>query len=153
MSGITSYRDLLAWQKAIDLVDLVYDITAAFPRSELFGLVQQMRKAAVSIPSNIAEGSRHRTAGYISRLIISLIISLGEHAELETQAIIGERRQYISRSKMNEFDSLATRVGQLAHGLLRSLETSYENERLRRRRESRSPKPKSRLTSQARTRS
>jgi four helix bundle protein len=149
MSGITSYRDLLAWQKAIDLVDLVYDITAAFPRSELFGLVQQMRKAAVSIPSNIAEGSRHRTAGYISRLIISL----GEHAELETQAIIGERRQYISRSKMNEFDSLATRVGQLAHGLLRSLETSYENERLRRRRESRSPKPKSRLTSQARTRS
>ena len=86
----------------------------------------------MSIPSNIAEGSRHKTAGYINRVVISL----GEHAELETQAFIGGRRRYISRSKMIEFESLATRVGQLAHGLLRSLETRYENERLRRRRES-----------------
>ena len=147
MSEITSYRDLLAWQVAIDLVDLVYEITNAFPTSERFGLVQQMRRAAVSIPSNIAEGSRHRTAGYINRVVISL----GEHAELETQAIIGERRRYISRSKMIEFESLATRVGQLAHGLLRSLETRYENERLRRRRESRIPNPESRLTAEART--
>ena len=143
MSDITSYRDLLAWQKAIDLVDLVYEITDSFPRSELFGLVQQMRKAAVSIPSNIAEGSRHRTAGYISRVIISL----GEHAELETQAIISERRRYIAPKKVREFVDLATRVGQLTHGLLRSLETKREAERLRRRNESRTPKPKSRVTS------
>jgi len=145
MPGITSYRDLLAWQKAIDLVDLVYDLTAAFPRSELFGLVQQMRKAAVSIPSNIAEGSRHRTAGYICRVIISL----GEHAELETQAIISERRRYIAPKRMIEFNELSTRVGQLAHGLLRSLETKREIERARKRHESRSPNPESRFTSQA----
>ena len=101
MSEITSYRDLLAWQAAIDLVDLVYEITNAFPTSERFGLVQQMRRAAVSIPSNIAEGSRHSTAGYINRVVISL----GEHAELETQAIISERRRYLEPTKVSEFNN------------------------------------------------
>jgi four helix bundle protein len=125
MSDITSFRDLVAWQVAIDLVDFVYDVTDRFPQSERFGLIQQMRKAAVSIPSNIAEGSRHRTPGYISRLIISL----GEHAELETQAIISERRGFIHPVKMREFESLSARVGQLAHGLLRSLEVKQASER------------------------
>src|SRR5262245_33900531 len=125
MSEISSFRDLVAWQVAIELVDFVYDVTDLFPASERFGLIQQMRKAAVSIPSNIAEGSRHRTAGYISRVIISL----GEHAELETQAIISERRRFINPVKMSEFESLSARVGQLAHGLLRSLEVRYESER------------------------
>ena len=118
MSKITSYRDLEAWQAAMDLADLVYRITDKFPESERFGLVFQMRKATVSVPSNIAEGSRHRTPGYISRVIIAL----GEHAELETQALINERRKYISEPDMTEFNNLSTRVGQVTHGLLRSLE-------------------------------
>ena len=67
MSEITSYRDLLAWQKAMDLVDFVYRITDKFPESERFGLVLQMRRAVVSIPSNIAEGSRHPKAGSIRK--------------------------------------------------------------------------------------
>ncbi len=145
MGDITGYRDLLVWQKAIDLVDLVYDITERFPKSELFGLVQQMRKAAVSIPSNVAEGSRHRTAGYINRVRISL----GEHAELETQRIISERRRYISREKMKEFNDLSTRVGQLAHGLLRSLESKRETERARKR-AARRTKPESRIPIESR---
>jgi four helix bundle protein len=85
---IRSFRDLLAWQKAVDLADLVYEITGKCPDSERFGLVAQMRRAAVSIPSNIAEGTRHRRPGYVSRVVIAL----GEHAELETQAIISGRR-------------------------------------------------------------
>jgi four helix bundle protein len=146
MPEITSYRDLLAWQVAIDLVDLVYEITSAFPTSERFGLVQQMRRAAVSIPSNIAEGSRHRTAGYINRIVISL----GEHAELETQAIISERRRYLEPTKVSELNNLSTRVGQLAHGLLRSLEARHESERrVSRQPESPVPNPESRFTSQA----
>jgi four helix bundle protein len=145
MPEITSYRDLLAWQLAIDLVDLVYEITNAFPASERFGLVQQMRRAAVSVPSNIAEGSRHRTAGYINRVVISL----GEHAELETQAIISERRRYIAPKRMSEFNDLSTRVGQVAHGLLRSLEARLESERSAGRRpESPVPNPESRFISQ-----
>jgi len=127
VSEIKSYRDLLAWQTAIDLVDLVYTVTAAFPDGERFGLVGQMRRAAVSMPSNIAEGSRHRTAGYISRVIIAL----GEHAELETQLVICERRRYINRPALDALNSLSTRVGQLTHGLLRSLKTKRRAEKQR----------------------
>jgi four helix bundle protein len=76
---IRSFRDLLAWQKAVDLADLVYEITEKFPASERFGLAAQMRKAVVSIPSNIAEGTRHRRPGYIGRVVIAL----GEHASLK----------------------------------------------------------------------
>ena len=115
---ISSYRDLIVWQKAMDLADLIYDITDRFPQSEQFGLTFQMRKACVSIPSNIAEGTRHRTAGYLHRVTIAL----GEHAEVETQMIIGERRGYVSKLKRDAFWSLSTEVGKLAHGLHRSLE-------------------------------
>jgi four helix bundle protein len=115
---ITSYRDLLAWQRAMDLADLVYRLTDAFPRHERFGLSFQMRKAAISLPSNIAEGTRHRTPGYISRVIIAL----GEHAELETQALLGARRRYITPEEMQAFNALSKQVGELAHGLLRALQ-------------------------------
>ena len=119
MAKIINYRDLEVWQRAIDLTGLVYDITAKFPREERHGLSAQMRKAAVSIPSNIAGGTRHRTPGYVSRVIISL----GAHAELETQGIIADRRHYISPNDMKLFEKLAASTGQLAHGLLRSLDT------------------------------
>jgi len=115
---ITSYRDLIVWQKAMDLANLVYDITDRFPPSEQFGLTFQMRKAGVSIPSNIAEGTRHRTAGYIYRVVIAL----GEHAELETQMLISDRRGYVRKADRDAFWSLSTEVGKLAHGLHRSLE-------------------------------
>lgn len=117
-NNITSYRDLIVWQKAMDLADFVYTITERFPKREQFGLAFQMRKAGVSVPSNIAEGHRHRTPGYIARVIIAL----GEHAELETQALLARRRNYIQQPDMDAFNALATQVGELAHGLLRSLE-------------------------------
>jgi four helix bundle protein len=115
---IKSYRDLLAWQKAVALADLVYQITRQFPPVERFGLTAQMRRAAISIPSNIAEGTRHKLPGYISRVVIAL----GEHAELETQAIIGERLSYVGQVDMRAFMALSTQVGELSHGLLRALE-------------------------------
>lgn len=121
-SNITSYRDLIVWQQAIDLADLVFDITDAFPQHERYGLAREMRKAAVSVPSNIAEGHRHRTPGYLSRVTIAL----GEHAELETQAIIASRRRYITADAMKRFEALSESVGQLAHGLARSLEARLE---------------------------
>ena len=117
-NNITSYRDLIVWQKALDLADLVYTLTERFPKREQFGLAFQMRKASVSVPSNIAEGHRHRTPGYIARVIIAL----GEHAELETQALLARRRNYIRTDDMETLNALATQVGELAHGLLRSLE-------------------------------
>ena len=118
MSSIVSYRDLIAWQLAMELADVVYSMTEQFPVSERYGLIAQMRKAAVSVPSNLAEGTRHRTPGYINRVIIAL----GEHAELETQALIAERRRYVRPDDIAKFNELSTRVGELTHGLLRSLE-------------------------------
>ena len=99
---IVSYRDLVVWQRAMELAELVYTLTETFPSRERFGLAFQMRKAAVSIASNIAEGTRHRTPGYLSRVIIAL----GEHAELETQAILAHRRAYISQANMATFERL-----------------------------------------------
>src|SRR3954468_15586226 len=119
MSEITSYRDLLCWQKAMDLALLVYEITGKYPLEERFGLIAHTRKSAASVPSNIAEGTRHRTPGYISRLTIAL----GEHAEAETQMILASRLGYVSEADMKRFDKLSTSVGQLTHALLRSLET------------------------------
>ncbi len=118
--NITSYRDLIVWQKAMDLAELVYRITDKFPPRERFGLAFQMRKAAVSVPSNIAEGTRHRTPGYVARVVIAL----GEHAELETQAQLGRRLRYVSSEEMQSFEELSASVGQLAHALVRSLDTS-----------------------------
>jgi len=78
MGKILSFRDLIAWQKAMDLADAVYDATEDFPPRERFGLAYQMRKAAVSIPSNIAEGHRRRSPSYIH----FLEIALGSHGDL-----------------------------------------------------------------------
>ena len=118
MSTIVSYRDLRVWQRAMDLADMVYRITDRFPPVERFGLSLHMRKTAVSVPSNIADGSRHRRPGYISRVVIAL----GEHAELETQMLVAERRGYARADDIAEFNTLSAQVGQLAHALLRSLE-------------------------------
>jgi four helix bundle protein len=115
---ITSYRDLLCWQKAMDLALLAYALTDKFPRQERFGLAFHMRKTAVAVPSNIAEGTRHRTPGYIARIVIAL----GEHAELETQATLGQRLGYIDEIDMAAFEALSASTGQLTHGLLRSLD-------------------------------
>src|SRR5262249_48947373 len=83
MDNISSFRDLIAWQKAMDLADLVYDVTETFPKREWFGLAQ-MRKSVVSIPSNIAEGHRRRTPRYAYHLEVAL----GSHGELDTQTEI-----------------------------------------------------------------
>jgi four helix bundle protein len=120
MSKIVSFRDLIAWQLAMELADLVYDITEQFPRREWFGLSQQMRKSAVSIPSNIAEGSRRKTPGYINHLVIAL----GSHAELDTQCEIATRRKFIKFKDSDKLQALIAEVGRATHGLHRSLDPS-----------------------------
>ena len=116
MSEITSYRDLIAWKKAMDLADLVYDLTEQFPARERFGLSHQMRKAAVSVPSNIAEGHRRRRPGYLHHLEIAL----GSHGELDTQSILASRRKFIVGDDCRRLNTLIAE-GRLTHGLVRSL--------------------------------
>jgi len=126
MATITSFRDLIVWQKAIDLADLVYDVTEDFPRREWFGLSQQMRKSAVSIPSNIAEGS-HKEAGYAHHTVIAL----GSHGELDTQCELATRRGFIKPHARDNLLALLGDTGRLAHGLLRSIDPNYYKRQLR----------------------
>ncbi len=92
--ALKSYKDLIVWQKAIDLVILVYRRTAAFPKEEVYGLRQQIRRAAVSVPSNIAEGQcRSSTRDFLN----FLAIARGSLGEVETQLTIAERLEYLKK--------------------------------------------------------
>ena len=122
MPKIQSFRDLIAWQKAMDLADMVYDLTEHFPPRELFGLAYPMRKSAVSIPSNIAEGSRRKTPGYVHHLTIAL----GSHAELDTQCELASRRRFITAENRTRLEDLIAEVGRVTHGLVRSLAPDSE---------------------------
>ncbi|HQU46061.1 MAG TPA: four helix bundle protein, partial [Pirellulales bacterium] len=94
--GIESYRNLNVWQLGIELVQDIYMTTQTFPKAEIYGMVSQMRRAAVSVPSNIAEGQqRDSTKDYLRHLSISL----GSLAELNTQLVIAERLRYIDVDK------------------------------------------------------
>ena len=111
MSG--TYRDLVVWQKAMGLVYLVYEVTQSFPKHELYGLVSQMRRAAVSIPSNVAEGK-----GRSSDRDFSLFLqhSRGSLLELETQILIAEHLGYVDAIQAATLQDLAREVGRLLMG-------------------------------------
>jgi len=110
------YRDLLVWQKAIELVTDIYRMTRGFPKDELYGLTSQIRRAAVSIPSNIAEGQGRLTRGEFRQFLGQ---ARGSYAELETQLIIARNLGYLSQPG-NLIEQLAE-VGRLLNGLLSSL--------------------------------
>ena len=114
---VTSFRDLLVWQKAMNLADAVYTATADFPRHELFGLMAQMRRAAVSIPSNIAEGRAVGGGRYRNHLRIAI----GAEAELQTQIEVAVRRGYIPLDRATRLLNDASEVGRMLHGVLNGL--------------------------------
>jgi four helix bundle protein len=114
---ITSYRDLEAWQLGMGFAQAVYELTRTFPREERFGLTSQLRRAAVSIPSNVAEGHRHGGTAYRRYVVIAL----GSQAECETQLELAMRLKQAHPEKIASVTTLATRVGQILHGLARSL--------------------------------
>src|ERR1700751_733379 len=89
-----SYKDLLVWQKAIELAKLIYKLTQNFPSAEKFGLIAQMRRAAVSIPSNIAEGQARHTTG---EFIQSISHAEGSVAELDTQLILSIQLKFCAK--------------------------------------------------------
>ena len=115
-----SYKDLVVWQKGIELAKLIYKVTAQFPGEEKFGLVSQMRRAAVSIPSNIAEGqARHTTGEFIQ------FISHGEGsvAELETQIILAVELKFCAKNAVLSACELLDEIRRMLNGLRRKLAT------------------------------
>jgi four helix bundle protein len=95
---IKSYKDLVVWQKGIELVKEIYLLTGPFPSEEKFGLSSQLRRAAVSVPSNIAEGQARKSSAEFNRF---LSISQGSLAELETQLIISTELKFCDNQEIN----------------------------------------------------
>jgi len=106
----TSYRDLKVWQRSIDLAELVYKLTRTFPREEVFGLSAQMRRASVSIASNIAEGSGRTTRRDFRQFVV---IARGSNDELNTQLIIAERLGFGDQDLRKESSTLSNEIGKM----------------------------------------
>ena len=115
---LKNYQELIVWQKSMDLVEEVYKTSRAFPREEVYGLTSQIRRASVSIPSNIAEGQGRRTT---SDFLRHLSIGYGSLREVETQILIARRLRYITQASLEEVMNLAGEVGRLLNGLMASL--------------------------------
>ena len=108
------YQDLIAWQKAMDFVVAIYQTTAAFPRDEQFGLTAQLRRAAVSIPSNIAEGQGRNSRKEFHHFLGN---ARGSLFEAETQVHIAARLNYISNEVRDRLLQSASAIGRLLNGL------------------------------------
>jgi four helix bundle protein len=115
---VRSYRDLVAWQKSLDLVTEIYRCTQAFPKVELYGLISQLRRAAVSVPSNIAEGHARLTTGEFRQFLGH---ALGSLMEIETQILIAERLGYLDATESKGLFARTSEVGKIIRGLIQSL--------------------------------
>jgi four helix bundle protein len=115
---VRSYQDLVAWQKAMELVTKIYRVSHKFPREEIFGLTSQLRRAAVSIPSNIAEGQGRSSR---KEFLYFLGNAKGSLSEAETQILIARNLGYIDDEDLNALLHLSAEVGRILNGLLASL--------------------------------
>jgi len=114
-----NYRGLLAWQRAMDLVESVYRATRNWPKEELYGLTDQIRRAAVSVPSNMAEGQGR---GSVREFAHRLSIAMGSLYEVETQVSIAQRLHYIDERTSEDLLAQIAEIARLTHGLRRSLQ-------------------------------
>lgn len=115
---IQSYKELIVWQKSISLCEKVYKLTEDFPKSEIYGLTSQIRRAVVSIPSNIAEG---RYRGTRKDFVQFLRIAYGSTAELETQLEIARLLKYINESNNREIGILITEISKILLVMIKKL--------------------------------
>ena len=114
-------QDLVAWQKAIEFVQRIYAITAKFPQEEMFGLKSQMRRAAVSVPSNIAEGQGRASRGEFLQFLGH---ARGSLYELETQLVIASTLCYLPALEQEALLMEAQQLGRILNGLISSLKSS-----------------------------
>jgi four helix bundle protein len=112
-----SYRDLIAWQKGIELVTRIYEVTEPFPAREIYGLSNQLRRAAVSIPSNIAEGQARFSKKDFAHFLRQ---AKGSLAEVDTQIVISRNLKYLSANEAEELASACAELGKILSGLIDS---------------------------------
>ncbi len=113
-----SYKDLKVWNKAMDLVEEIYKVSLIFPKEEQYGLTSQIRRSAISIPSNIAEGCERGSTKDFIRYINIAYASL---AELETQVYLAERIKFINQLSTDALHDLINEIGKMLNGLRSSL--------------------------------
>ena len=115
-----TYRDLKVWQRSIDLAEVTYRLKATFPAAEMYGLTAQMRRASVSIASNIAEGWGRRSRKDYSRFVL---VARGSNDELQTQLVIAERLGFGKKRELAEANALSDEIGKMLCGLHKFLQT------------------------------
>ena len=113
-----SYRDLQVWQLAMELVKQVYVATATFPKEELYGLTNQLRRCSISIPSNIAEGHARESS---KEFLHHLSFAMGSLAEFETQVTLAGELHYISAATVNDLLAASDQLGRKLRGLQKSI--------------------------------
>jgi four helix bundle protein len=117
MNDIRSYRDLIVWQKAISLAKSVYLLTASYPKDELYGLVSQMRRAAVSISANIAEGQARNTSGEFKQF---LGIAKGSLAELDTLLVLSNAFGYVEPQQQSAIFDQVVEIAKMLNSLIKA---------------------------------
>ena len=113
-----THKDLNVWKDGINFVTSIYRATASFPKEELYGLTSQIRRAAVSIPSNIAEGAARKTANEFRQF---LYIALSSAAELNTQLVISNNLGFLDNNKTENFNTELDSISRRIQGLIKSL--------------------------------
>jgi four helix bundle protein len=115
---VRSYRDLIVWKKSIELVTEIYRCTQTFPKQETYGLISQLRRAAVSVPSNIAEGHARTSTGEYKQFLGH---AMGSLVEIETQLVIAEKLIYLDATVTSYLLGRTDEIGKMLTALLRSL--------------------------------
>jgi four helix bundle protein len=119
----SSFRSLKVWQRSMTLVEEIYSVTSSFPRHEQFGLTSQIRRASVSIPSNIAEGKRRkRQLAYLNHLDVAL----GSQGEVEVQLEIAKRVGFLASHDYDRIQAIVEEVGRMLNGLIVSQPTASD---------------------------
>jgi four helix bundle protein len=119
-----THKNLIVWQKSIAFVTSVYEFTKSYPREEIYGITSQIRRAAVSIPSNMAEGCARKTT---KEYLHFLYVSLGSAAELETQLIISSNLGYIGLEQKQQLQIALEEIMRMLLALIKSLSTKLVN--------------------------
>ena len=115
---VKSYKDLNVWQKGLEIVEKIYNLTKTFPRYEVYGIASQMQRSAISIPSNIAEGfMRQHNKEYVQ----FLYVALGSCAELETQLIISQKMNYVKQESFNYLQEIIEHESRMLVNLIKAL--------------------------------
>lgn len=122
--AISCYKDLLVWQRAMDLVVECYKATECFPSAEKYSLTTQLQRAAVSIPANIAEGSGR---GHTKEYIHHLLMARGSLYELETHLLLAQRLNYLDSETVNPLCNMTSDIGRMLNGLINALNRKLQD--------------------------